>query len=405
MRAAQFILFLTMFASNTAFADWQLNLPMGVTPVSHDIFGLHMTILWICVVIGLGVFGVMIYSILYHRKSRGYKAAKFHEHLSVELTWTFIPLIILIIIAIPATKVLINMNDQSKPDITIKITGRQWKWEYEYLDQGIHFFSNSTTPYAQIHNQEPKDSNYLRSVDHPLVVPIHKKIRFLITSGDVIHAWFVPELGLQRDTIPGFITESWTRINRPGTYHGQCNKLCGINHAYMPVVVIAMSEGDFEKWVTQQKGGAAASPTPVTATPAPSKPTANTPSTTTPTTTKPTTAPAPANETKVSMADLMQKGEKVYLNTCAVCHQPNGEGMPPTFPALKGSKIVTGPAGAHIDRVLNGKPGTAMQAFKDQFSDEDLAAVITYERNSWGNKSDMVSPAQCKEARTKPPTG
>lgn len=404
MRAAQFILFLTMFASNTAFADWQLNLPMGVTPVSHDIFGLHMTILWICVVIGLGVFGVMLYSILYHRKSRGYKAAKFHEHLSVELTWTFIPLIILIIIAIPATKVLINMNDQSQPDITIKITGRQWKWEYEYLDQGIRFFSNSTTPYAQIHNQEPKDSNYLRSVDHPLVVPIHKKIRFLITSGDVIHAWFVPELGLQRDTIPGFITESWTRINRPGTYYGQCNKLCGINHAYMPVVVVAMSESDFEKWVIQQKGGTVASPAPASVTPPPAKPTASTPSTTTAATAKPATT-TPPSETNVSMADLMQKGEKVYLNTCAVCHQPNGEGMPPTFPALKGGKIVTGPAGAHIDQVLNGKPGTAMQAFKDQLNDEDLAAVITYERNSWGNKSDMVTPAQCKEARTKPPTG
>ncbi len=407
MRAAQFILFLLMFASHTAFADWQLNLSPGVSPVSHDIYGLHMTILWICVVIGIGVFGVMIYSMLYHRKSLGVKAAHFHEHLWVELTWTFIPLIILIIMAVPATRVLIHMNDESEPDITIKVTGHQWKWEYEYLDQKIRFFSNLATPYAQIHNKEPKDNTYLRSVDHPLVVPIHKKIRFLFTSGDVIHAWFVPDLGIQRDGIPGFIAENWTRINRPGTYYGQCNKLCGINHAYMPIVVNAVSETDFEKWITSQTTPSQPSAAPVTTTPA-----VQATAPTTPATVAPSAAPAktatqavaqPTAAKKFTLPELMQQGEKVYMNTCSVCHQPNGEGMPPTFPSLKSSSIVTGSLDGHMNRVLNGKSGTAMQAFRDQFSDEDLAAVITYERNSWGNKGDAVQPEQIKAAKAKPP--
>jgi cytochrome c oxidase subunit 2 len=369
MRAAQFILFLLLTASGVVYADWRLNLTPGVTPISHDIYDLHMIIFWICVVIGIIVFGAIAYSILYHRKSLGNKPAQFHEHLWLELTWTFIPLLILIVMAIPATKVLSHMHDEAEPELTIKVTGYQWKWKYDYIDDGISFFSNTTTPFTQIHNQAPKDQNYLRSVDHPLVVPIHKKIRFLITSNDVIHSWWVPDFGVKNDAVPGFINESWARVNRAGIYHGQCAELCGIGHGFMPIVIIAMSEKDFSNWVAVQKGQVI-------------------------TTTQPSVAK------KWTLPELMQRGETLYLNTCAACHQPNGMGMPPTFPALKGGKITTGPIAEHIDRVLNGKTGTAMQAFKTQFSDEDLAAIITYERNAWGNNTgDVIQPDQVKAAR------
>lgn len=389
MRFAQCTLFSLLFASCAAYAEWGFNLPVGVTPVSHDIYDLHMTIFWICVAIGVVVFGVMFYAIIHHRKSKGAKLARFHEHLWVELTWTIIPLLILIVMAIPATQVLIHMRDTSAPDLTIKITGYQWKWRYEYIDQGINFFSNIATPYEQIHNQAPKDQNYLKSVDHPLVVPIHKKIRFLVTANDVIHSWWVPDFGVKQDAVPGFINEAWTRINRPGTYYGQCAELCGVNHAYMPIVVIAMTEKDFNDWVAQQKGEKVVA-----------APTASTPIL--PASTAPITPAAAAPSAPLTHTDLMQRGEKIYQNTCAVCHQPNGQGMPPTFPALKGSKIATGPLDAHLHIVLNGKPGTTMQAFKDQLNDTDLAAVITYERNAWENNTgDTVQPEQVKAAREK----
>jgi cytochrome c oxidase subunit 2 len=388
MRAAQFILFLLVLASAPIYADWQLNLTPGVSPISHDIYDLHMTIFWICVVIGIGVFGTMFYSMVYHRKSRGAKPAKFHEHLWVELTWTIVPLLILMVMAIPATRVLIHMHDESQSEITIKITGFQWKWKYEYLEHGINFFSNTTTPFAQIHNQIPKDENYLRSVDKPLVLPIHKKIRFLITSNDVIHSWWMPAFGVKNDAVPGFINEGWTIINRAGIYYGQCAELCGIGHGFMPIVVIAMTEKDFNHWVAIQKGQI---PAPILQ----------------PVTAPVPTTPAPTGvQKKLALAELMKRGEQLYLNTCSVCHQQNGEGLPPTFPALKGNKMTVGPLDQHLNRVLNGKPGTAMQAFKDQFSDEELAAVITYERNAWGNNTgDAVQPEQVKMARTKAPMG
>lgn len=402
MRVAQFILFVFCVASSTVFANLQYNMTPGVTPLSHTIYHLHMTIFWICVVIGIIVFSVMIYSILFHRKSKGAKAAHFHEHLSLEITWTLIPLVILIIMAIPATRALIQISDDSNPDITIKVTGFQWKWKYEYVDQGISFFSNNATPIQQIQNLAPKDANYLQTVDHPLVVPIHKKIRFLFTSNDVIHAWYVPDLGIQRDAIPGFINENWAQINRAGVYHGQCNKLCGINHAYMPIVINAVTEKEFSDWVTVQKGGTV--PTPATTpTTTPQQPTATASNTSIKTATSATSVTAATTTAKPTFADVMKRGEQIYMTTCAVCHQPTGEGMPPTFPALKGDKIVTGPVDEHINRVLNGKAGTAMQAFRDQLTDEDIAAVITFERNSWGNKSDSVQANQVKIDRDKPP--
>jgi cytochrome c oxidase subunit 2 len=379
-QAAQCTLFSLFFASSSASADFQLNLSEGVTPVSHDIYQLHMTIFWITVVIGVVVFGVMLYSIIYHRKAPGKKPAKFHSHLWLEITWTVIPFIILIAMAIPAIKVLKRMHDVDQPDLSIKVTGYQWKWRYEYLNLGISFFSNISTPYDQIHGNAKKGPDYLREVDHPLVVPIHKKIRFLVTANDVIHGWWVLPLGVKQDAIPGYINENWARINRPGIYHGQCSKLCGMNHAYMPIVVIAMTEKDFNNWVLQQKNPGAK-----VAAPATPKNIANAPVAT-------KTIPSAAKQT--TLADSMKRGEQVYLSMCATCHKPDGTGSPPIFPALKDSAVAKGPVEKHIDIVMHGQPGTAMQAFQDQYSDEDLAAVITYERNAFGNNTGTVVQPQ-----------
>lgn len=368
MRIVQSTLFALLAASSSAKAEMALNLTQGVSPISHDVYALHMTILYICVVIGAVVFGAMFYSIFHHRKSRGAKAQEFHSHPVLEITWTIVPVIILILMAIPATKVLLHMNDNAQEDLTIKITGHQWKWQYEYIEDGITFFSNLSTPQDQLDNTAPKGENYLREVDHPIVVPIHKKIRFLITSADVNHAWWVPELAVKRDAIAGFINEGWTIIDRPGIYRGQCAELCGVKHAYMPIVVVAMSEDGYKDWVNQQKGGA---------------------------------SQADADTNRVwTLKDLMDKGEKVYNTICAACHQPTGLGNPPTFPALKGSKVATGPMENHVDTVFNGKTGTAMQAFKSQLNNVELAAVITYERNAWGNNTGtLVQPASIKALR------
>lgn len=397
MRFAQCTLLSLFLASSKALAAFQFNLTQGVTPVSHDIYDLHMTIFWICVAIGLIVFGVMFYAIIHHRKSKGVKPAQFHEHLWVELTWSIVPFIILTLMAIPATKVLHHMRNTDHSDLTIKITGFQWKWQYEYLDNDIKFFSNNNTPFEQIHNKAPKNANYLQTVDNPLVVPIHKKIRFLVTSNDAIHSWWVPDLGIKQDAIPGYINEMWSRINKPGIYHGQCAELCGLNHAFMPIVVIAMAEKDYETWVTQHKPGAAPVIAPVTTTPIIPAPVSAPAKTQAP---PPTPAAAPAN--KMTKDQLMALGEKTYNNICAVCHQVNGEGLPPMYPAQKGGKISTGPLPAHIHQVVFGKPGTAMQAFKEQLSNEEIAAVVTYERNAWGNnKGDVVQPDDIKDAKAK----
>ena len=383
-QVSQFTLFNLFFASYSVHAGIEINLTPGVTPISRDIYHLHMTIFWICVAIGIIVFGTMLYSIIYHRKSRGAKAAHFHEHVWLEITWTLVPFFILIWMAILAVKVLVHMHDESQPDLSIKVTGYQWKWHYEYLDLGVKFFSQLSTPSAQLRNQAPKGIYYLREVDHPLVVPIHKKIRFLITANDVIHSWWVPELGVKQDAIPGFINETWARINRPGIYRGQCAELCGILHAYMPIVVIAVPEKEFNDWLLKQKQPAVTLPSGETAS-------------------KPTSPAEPVQVKKqVTLADSMKQGEQVYLSACAVCHQPDGKGTPPVFPALKGGKMTTGPVAAHIDVVLHGRTGTAMQAFKDQYNDEDLAAVITYERNTFGNNTgDVVQPADIASARQK----
>ncbi len=364
----------------SSFATEGINMPRGVTPISHEIYQLHMTIFWICVFIGIGVFSVMFYAIFNHRKSKGAKPATFHENIWVEIIWAIIPTLILISMAIPATKVLMHMNDTADAEINIKITGYQWKWRYDYLDEGFGFFSNLSTTYKQIHNEEPKGKWYLLEVDNPMVVPIHTKIRFLVTANDVIHSWWVPELGIKQDGIPGFIQDTWTQIETSGIYRGQCTELCGMNHGYMPVVVKAVTQSEYKAWVKNNTGRDAASNAEM--------------------------ARIKGNLNKpMSKSELMKEGEAGYLKHCAICHQGLGQGMPPAFPAIAGSTIATGPLDQHVDIILNGKPGTAMQAFGEQLNNRELAAIITYQRNAWGNDKiikgkDLATEIQPKAIAT-----
>jgi len=360
--------------STLASAEYGLNFPKPVTAIGQEQYDLHMLILWICVVIGIVVFGAMFYSIVMHRKSRGHKAASFHESTTVEIIWTTIPFLILVGMAIPSTATLLKMEDtKSGADLVIKVTGYQWKWKYDYMEQDIGFFSSLATPRAQIDQHKTKvaraemDKNYLLEVDEPIVIPTGKKVRFLITANDVIHAWWVPQLGVKKDAIPGFINETWAKIDQPGVYRGQCAELCGKDHGFMPIVVKAVSDDDFNKWVSSKKAEMVASA---------------------------------ADTTKQWTKDeLMKRGEKVYA-TCAACHGATGAGIPGVFPAMTGSKIANGPVDAHINIVLKGKPGTAMQAYAGQLNDADIAAVVTYERNALGNKAgDVVQPSQVKAKR------
>lgn len=349
-------------------AAYELNMTPGVTPISRQVYDLHMLIFWICVWIGIGVFGVMFYSIYHHRKSRGAVAAQFHESTTVEIIWTVVPMLILIGMAIPATRTLIAMEDSSNPDVTITVTGYQWKWKYDYLNEGISFFSSLSTPREQIANVSPKDEHYLLEVDNPVVVPVGKKVRILTTASDVIHSWWVPSLGFKRDAIPGFINSSWAVIEKPGVYRGQCAELCGKDHGFMPIVVVAKTEADYQKWVVDMKSAQA--------------------------------AVVVSADREWSKGELIAKGEEVYKTTCAACHQANGKGVPGAFPALAGSAIATGPADGHVNLIMHGKQGTAMQGFANQLSDTDIAAVVTYERNSWGNnKGDLVQPMAIKALR------
>lgn len=356
-------------------AAWQMNMLPGTTLISHEVFNLHMFAIWVCVGIAIVVYGVMIYTLIHHRKSKGAKPANFHENMVFEIIWTVIPFVLLIILAIPATQVLGRMEDTNNADITIKVTGYQWKWQYEYLDQGIHFFSNLSTPIEQIYGNAPKDEWYLLEVDKPLVLPIHHKVRFLVTSNDVIHSWWVPELGVKRDAIPGFIHESWANIDKPGIYRGQCAELCGVNHGFMPIVVRAVTDEEFKQWVAEQTAVVAAAAADI--------------------------ALESAVENTMTLDALMTEGKEQYGKYCSVCHQLNGTGMPPLFPALKGSSVAVGKSiTRHIQLVLTGVPGTAMQAFADQLTDQELAAIVTYERNAWGNNTgDLVQVSDVLTAR------
>ncbi len=354
--------------STPALAEYGYNLQVPASQVAQDVFQLHNLIMLVCLGIFVVVFGAMFYSLFKHRKSVGHQAAHFHENTTVEVIWTVIPFVILMGMAYPAAKVVIDMKDTTNPDMTIKITGYQWKWGYDYLNDGVSFYSNLSTPRDQIVGNAKKGEHYLLEVDEPMVVPVGKRVRLLITANDVIHSWWVPALSAKQDAIPGFIRDSWFKADKIGTYRGQCVELCGKDHGFMPIVVNVVSEEDYKAWVASKKGAAE-------------------------------TASADNSKT-FDAAELIARGEKVYAANCAACHQANGMGLPGAFPAISGSKVATGPIDVHINTVLNGKPGTAMAAFGGQLSDADIAAVVTYQRNAWDNKmGDAAQPAQIAAAR------
>ena len=356
--------------SGVSDAAYQLNFQPPVTRIAAEIYDLHMLMMYIVIVIFCVVFGFMFYSIYAHRKSVGYQAKQFHENATVEMIWTFIPFVILIGMAYPATSTLLKLKDTSSPEITIKIVGYQWKWGYDYLKgegEGLSFLSTLSTPQDQITGAAQKGEHYLLEVDNPMVVPVGKKVRLLITANDVIHAWWVPAFGVKQDAIPGFVRDSWFKVDKPGIYRGQCAELCGTQHGFMPIVVEAVEPAKYTQWVVDRK--------------------------------KTMAAQADDPNKTYTLDELKARGGKVYAANCQVCHQPAGQGQPPAFPPLAGSKITTGPKDGHIGIVLNGKPGSAMASFK-QLSDVELAAVLTFERNAWSNKTgDMVSPADVKKLR------
>ncbi len=354
--------------SGTGVGWGALNLPAGVTETSHDIHDLHMLILWICVGIGILVYGILIYSLIHHRKSKGAVPATFHENAKLEIVWTIIPFLILLSMAIPATKVMIKAYDTGASDMTIKVTGYQWKWRYTYLDEGIDFFSSldaKSNAARQLGSRIDPASveHYLLNVDHPLVIPANKKIRILLTAADVLHAWWVPEFGWKKDAIPGFVTDGWIKVEKPGVYRGQCAELCGRDHGFMPIVVIVKTEEEYKQWVAEQKAKADAGKLDISKT--------------------------------FTKDELMAKGKEVYDSNCAACHMPEGQGMPGTFPAIKGSAVAAGPIDNHVKLVVKGKGG--MPGFADQLNDAETAAVVTYQRNAFGNnKGDMIQPAEIK---------
>jgi cytochrome c oxidase subunit 2 len=360
---------LTVFTP-LSYGEWEVNMTESATAIGREIHGLHMIIFYVCVAIAVVVFGIMLYSIIRHRKSLGAEAKPFHESTLVEIIWTTIPLIILVVMAIPATQTLVAMYDTETSDIDIKVTGYQWKWRYQYLNTGeeidnsieqIDFFSTLTTSQDQMQGIEPKSEHYLLEVDNALVIPINKKVRFLFTAQDVIHSWWVPELAVKKDAVPGFINESWTKVETPGIYRGQCAELCGQGHGYMPIVVKAVTDKEYKVWLANQQQKQQS-----------------------------------ANQVKIlSMEQLMTQGKSGYDKNCAACHQVTGLGIPPVFPALKDSPIALGDIQQHTEIVVNGKAGTAMAAFGEQLTPTELAAIITYERNAWGNdKGDSIQPAE-----------
>jgi len=370
----------------SAFAQAKFNLQEPVTPVAAQIYDLHTLMLVICLVIFILVFGVMFYSIYAHRKSKGAVAAHFHENTTVEVLWTVIPVFILVGMAWPATKTIIDMRDASEPELTIKATGYQWKWGYDYVvgdGQGIHFMSTLRTPRSQIENREAKGEHYLLEVDNPLVVPVGKKVRVLLTANDVIHSWWVPALGVKQDAIPGFIRDAWFRAEKEGVYRGVCAELCGRDHGYMPIEVHVVSEQAYAEWVASQKpvqlasaGTSQADGAPTTEVPA-SEPAPS------------SEAPAPAAAPAAPAAAPAPDGEQLYASTCAACHQPHGKGLPPAFPALAGSTVVNGDPAGLAQVLLKGRPGTAMAPFA-HLSDAQLAAIATHIRSSFGNSAGAV---------------
>ena len=335
-------------------SDWDaLNMTEGVTQVSRDVFELHMLIFYICVAIGAVVFSVMFYSLFRYTKKRNPNPSTFHESTKLELAWTVVPFLILIAMAVPASKTLTEIYDDEEGEINIQVVGYQWKWEYKYLEDDINFFSNLSTDQDEIYNLVPKGENYLLEVDEPLIIPVDTRVRFLITANDVIHSWWVPDFAIKQDAIPGFINTAWTRAEETGIYRGNCTELCGKNHGFMPVVVKVVEKDEYNNWVLAKKEEAIKL--------------------------------AELTEKEWSLAELTERGEGVYQKNCVACHQMNGEGLPPIFPALAGSDIVMFDKDRNVEILMEGVQGAAMQSFANQLSEVDMAAVITYTRQAWGN--------------------
>ena len=352
-------------ASGVAFAD-ELNMRVGVTDISRQVYDLHMTIFYICVAIGVVVFGVLFWSVFRHRKSLGVVPATFHESTKMELAWTIVPTLILIVMAIPATQVLVAMYDTGGEDMNIEVRGYQWKWQYKYLDEDYNnsfsFFSNLATPRSQIVNRSEKTETYLLEVDEHLRIPINRKVRFLVTSEDVIHAWWVPDFGIKRDAVPGMLNELWAIVEEPGIYRGQCTELCGKDHGFMPIVVEAMPEAEFDAWYATKVSSEVVRKESLTKT--------------------------------FSHDELMVQGEVIYGTYCSSCHMANGEGVPPVFPAIAGSAVAMGPRDDHLNLVINGVAGSAMQAFGKQLDAAQLASVVHYQRHAFGNDAGDISQPQ-----------
>ena len=335
-------------------SDWDaLNMREGVTQVSRDVFELHMLIFYICVAIGAVVFSVMFYSLFRYTKKRNPNPSTFHESTKLEVAWTIIPFLVLIAMAVPASKTLTEIYDDEEGEINIQVVGYQWKWEYKYLEDDINFFSNLSTDQDEIYNLVPKGENYLLEVDEPLIIPVDTRVRFLITANDVIHSWWVPDFAIKQDAIPGFINTAWTRAEETGIYRGNCTELCGKNHGFMPVVVKVVEKDEYNEWVLAKKEEAIKL--------------------------------AELTEKEWSLGELTERGEGVYQKNCVACHQMNGEGLPPIFPALAGSDIVMFDKDRNVEILMEGVQGAAMQSFANQLSEVDMAAVITYTRQAWGN--------------------
>ncbi|MEE8057429.1 MAG: cytochrome c oxidase subunit II [Pseudomonadales bacterium] len=360
------VLLLLSFLSTGAWAEeaqrWQMNMSPGVTEVGAKIYDLHMIVFWICVWIGVVVFGVMMYSVFTHRQSKGAKPADFHESTKVELAWTIVPFLILLVMAFPATTTLLDIYDFEDAELDILVTGYQWKWKYDYIDaagDNVSFFSNLRTAKTEIYNEDDKGEHYLLDVDEPMVIPVNTKVRFLITANDVLHAWWVPALAVKKDAVPGFINEAWTKATKTGVYRGQCAELCGRDHGYMPIVVNVVERAAYDTWLGEKKAQAAEI--------------------------------KQLMSKHFSLDKQMVAGKAVYLRSCVACHGIEGEGG--VGNAIAGSPLATGVVKGHLDAAINGVPGTAMQAFGAQLNDVDMAAVVTYQRNAFGNNmGDTVQP-------------
>jgi len=337
-------------------ADWfALNMTRGITDISNEVFELHMLIFWICVAIGALVFSVMFYSMWAHTKKKNPVPAKFHENHKLEIAWTIIPFLILIAMAVPASKTLVKIYDDEAGDVNIQVTGYQWKWGYKYLEDDISFVSNLSTDLDEIYNLVPKGENYLQEVDEMVVIPAGKKVRFLITANDVIHSWWVPAFAIKQDAIPGFVNTAWTVVDTPGIYRGKCTELCGKNHGFMPIVVKVVEQEEYDLWVDNKKQEAIKL--------------------------------AELTTKEWSTEELVQRGQEVYEKNCVSCHMAEGQGIPGIFPALAGSEIALYDKDRHIEILMEGVQGAAMNSF-DYLSEVELAAVITYSRQAWGNAEE-----------------